>query len=146
MKSDQALWNDLIERAREARSRAYAPYSGYAVGAAILDAEGRVWTGCNVENASYGLSLCAERVAVARMVAAGSREIAALAVATRDGAPPCGLCLQTLIEFAPADASSLGVALAADEGHPRVFSLSDLLPHAFRTSRLRRTEAEGRSV
>jgi cytidine deaminase len=90
----------LIDAALAARSRAYAPYSKFAVGAALLTATGEIITGTNVENASYGLSICAERAAVFAAVAAGHQDFAAVAIATSGGAAPCGACRQVLAEFA----------------------------------------------
>ena len=87
-------YDDLIGRAKEARSNAYAPYSVYSVGAAVQSVDGQVFKGCNVENASYGLTICAERNAIAAMVCAGGRKVSAVAVVTKDGARPCGACLQ----------------------------------------------------
>lgn len=120
----------LLATAREARHRAYAPYSGYTVGAAVCDEDGRVFTGANVENASYGLSICAERVAVFRAVNEGARRIVAVAVVTRNGGTPCGACRQVLSEFADGDA----VVWCASEEEAVVeeYRLSDLLPFAFR--------------
>jgi len=90
---------ELVRQAIEAREHAYAPYSGYLVGAALLTASGKVFTGCNVENASYSATICAERGAVAQVIAAGERAIVALAVVTANGAAPCGICRQVLNEF-----------------------------------------------
>jgi cytidine deaminase len=92
-------WHELIERAITARGNAYCDYSGYAVGAAVLDSEGNIFSGANVENASYGATICAERSAVCQMVAQGGRTICRVAIATADGGPPCGICLQVLMEF-----------------------------------------------
>ncbi len=122
----------LLQRAREAMAGAYAPYSRFHVGAALYDAEGRIWTGANVENASYGLTICAERVAVFTAVAAGSRAFTAIAVTgTTDPCPPCGACRQVLYEFAP----NLTVILATPSG-PRSVALRELLPLGFGPEKL----------
>ena len=122
--------NDLLELARACASHAHAPYSAYAVGAALRDSEGRTWSGCNVENASYGLSVCAERNAVAAMVAGGGVQIREVLVFTGDAAPPCGACLQVLREFAP-DPAAVRVYLADGSGVKKEYSLGELLPHGF---------------
>jgi cytidine deaminase len=131
-------WNSLVLAATAARANAYAPYSGYQVGAALLTRDGRIYAGCNVENVSYGLALCAERSAVAQLVAAGGREIVALAVVTEgpDPGAPCGLCRQTLAEFA----DDLPIALAvAGDAEPRVVkNLRELFPEPFRAELAKR--------
>jgi cytidine deaminase len=129
-------WPELERRALAARLNAHAPYSGYLVGAALVTRAGKTYVGCNVENASYGLCLCAERSAVAQMIAAGDREPVALVVATRGprAGSPCGMCRQTLAEFA----TDLPIRLVVD-GAPsatRVTSLAALLPDAFRRDSL----------
>jgi cytidine deaminase len=121
--------SELVNAACEARATAYVPYSGFPVGAAVLTAEGTVVAGCNVENASYGLTVCAERVAVFRAVAEGGREFRALAVASSGGAAPCGACRQVLAEF-----SGDLIVLLVDADAPdrvRKTSLAELLPDRF---------------
>ena len=122
-------WAALEEAALACQARAYAPYSGYHVGAALLTRSGRLFAGCNVENASYGLCLCAERTAIASMVAAGEAEPVALVVVTRGPLPgaPCGMCRQVLYEFA----RDLPVRLLTNTGARRDTALAALLPEAF---------------
>ena len=119
----------MIKAARAARRNAHAPYSRFRVGAAVL-AGGAVHAGANVENASYGLTVCAERVAVGTAVAAGARRLEAVAVAsgTEEPTPPCGACLQTLAEFGGPD---LPVVLAGARGRIVETTLGELLPRAF---------------
>ena len=129
---DSQARSALIEAARAARTNAYAPYSVYEVGAAALASDGRVFSGCNVENASYGLTVCAERNAVFQMVAAGARGLVAVAVATRDGAAPCGACLQVMQEFATGE---VVVLLAGEDGSVEETSLAALMPRGFSLER-----------
>ena len=119
----------LARAAVAARGKAYAPYSRFRVGAAVR-AGGRIHAACNVENASYGLTVCAERAAVAGAVAAGARAVEAVAVAsgTVPPTPPCGMCLQTLAEFA---GPGLPVLLVGGRGSRRRTTLGELLPQAF---------------
>lgn len=118
----------LIEAARQARERAYAPYSHYLVGAALLCADGRIYTGCNVENASYSLTICAERNAIFQAVADGQRDFVALAVIGNNHAIPCGACLQVMSEFAPT--LPVYIASAAEENIIET-SVDALLPTQF---------------
>jgi cytidine deaminase len=129
LEPDAAELAELIQLAREARWRAYAPYSRFRVGAAVLARDGRRFSGANVENASYGLTLCAERTAVAQAVFAGVRELSAVVIATGTSPPaaPCGTCRQTLIEFA----ADCLVVLVNDAGEERRARLADLLPMSF---------------
>lgn len=118
----------LVEAAGRAACAAYAPYSGFKVGAALLAGDGQIVTGCNVENASFGLTICAERAVVCRAVADGLRDFAALAVCAPGGAPPCGACRQVLHEFSPV----LRVVLCSADGDILArHNLSALLPHSF---------------
>ena len=121
---------ELIGAAQSARDHAYAPYSSFKVGAAVRAGSGGVYSGCNVENASYGLTICAERVAIFKALAAGEQEITALAVVSEPGAPPCGACRQVLAEFTsqPEDAVIIVVNGRGDE---RRYTLSQLLPSHF---------------
>lgn len=119
----------LIQAALAARERAYAPYSHFAVGAAVLTASGQLFSGCNVENASYGLGICAERTAIASAVAAGRRDIVAIAVVTPTAGPasPCGMCRQTMVEFNP----DMIVILTNLHGDTVETTAAALLPGAF---------------
>jgi cytidine deaminase len=122
--------NDLLAAALKARANAYAPYSGFAVGAALRAEDGRVYVGANVENAAYPEGLCAEASAIGAMVAAGARRIAELVIVA-DGAAlctPCGACRQRIRELAAIDAK---VHVAGPEGIRRSFALAELLPHSF---------------
>jgi cytidine deaminase len=135
-------YGHLLKEAGKAAEKAYAPYSKFRVGAALLTKEGKVFTGCNVENASYGLSMCAERVAVFKAVSEGYREFEAIAVVSDPpGASPCGACRQVLHEFSP----NIKVIFNGEQ-----FSLTELLPKPFgggeRVARIRRTPGGGERV
>ncbi len=125
-------WEELEREALAMRHRAHAPYSHYEVGAALRTRSGRVFVGCNVENASYGLCLCAERSAIAQMVAAAERDPVAIAIATRGPRPgaPCGMCRQVLAEFALD--LPIRLLVEGDATATRTTSLAALLPEAFR--------------
>jgi cytidine deaminase len=126
---------ELVTLAVEARQRAYAPYSNFPVGAALLGRSGRVFTGCNVENASYPLTTCAERTAVTKAVSEGEAGFEAIAVATATGATPCGACRQILREFAGPE-GNLRVIVADLDGNSRTFTIDELLPVGFTPSQL----------
>ncbi len=134
-------WNELERKALEARDRAYAPYSHYHVGAAVLSESGRVYTGVNVENASYGATVCAERVAIFSMIAAEGPQarLRALVVATRSDPPaaPCGLCLQVISEFGD---SSLPIVSISTTGSRWEETLENLMPHRFSPEHLDTSE------
>jgi cytidine deaminase len=120
--------DELVDRAREARERAYAPYSKFYVGAAV-ETDAGIFSGCNVENASYGLSICAERDAATTAVAAGATRIDAVAVTSsaEDPTSPCGACRQFLYEFGP----NMTVSSEGSNGERKVWSLSELLVDGF---------------
>lgn len=122
-------WPVLREHARQAAQAAYAPYSRFSVGAALLTDDGRIFRGCNVENASFGLTICAERNAVFAAVAQGVRRFSALAVITSSEHPvsPCGACRQVLHEFRP----SYELRCYGQSGAELITTVADLLPHAF---------------
>ncbi len=130
--------SELIAAAARAREAAHAPYSHFPVGAVVLTASGRVFTGANVENASYGLTVCAERVAIWKAVSEGETEIVTLAVVSDGGVTPCGACRQVMTEFAPALKKLAGMrVLVADlAGHVVSYTLNDLLPEAFTPANL----------
>ena len=120
---------DLLSAAIYARQKAYAPYSGFKVGAALRGSAGEIFSGCNVENASYGLTLCAERTTVCTAVAAGIRTFTQMVIVadSETPCPPCGACRQFLFEFAP----NLELWVANLSGETKFYRLSDLLPEAF---------------
>jgi len=128
--SEERAW---IKAALDVRERAYAPYSKFKVGAALVSRTGRVFTGCNVENASYGLTICAERVALASAVSEGEREFQALAICAPGAPAPCGACRQVLHEFCP----ELLILMVDPTTHETAKTqLSTLLPHAFQRDSL----------
>ncbi len=122
---------ELIALARQIRANAYAPHSNYGVGSAVRTASGRLYGGVNIENDSYGLTICAERVAVFRAVSEGEREIVAVAVVTPDGGTPCGACRQVLAQFAP-NPEQCVVWVATPDYIVARYTLAELLPHNFR--------------
>ena len=125
---------ELIQAAVDMKKRAYCPYSHFAVGAALECYDGTVFTGCNIENASYSPSICAERTAVAKAVSEGHRKFTRIAVASsgEDYCVPCGVCRQVLEEFSP----EIQVLCVNGSGEYRSFSLQELLPHSFNSSSL----------
>jgi cytidine deaminase len=125
---------ELLRVAAEAQKMAYAPYSGFAVGAALLAADGTIYAGCNVENASYGLTICAERNAIAHAVQCGAQQFTAVAVVTDNGVTPCGACRQVLAEFGP----WMTVIIADTRGNRRIYQLAELLPDAFGPDQLQK--------
>ena len=127
--------DEMIDLAKEARHWAHAPYSNFSVGAALLSSDGRVFTGCNVENSTYGLSMCAERVAIFKAISEGATEISRVVVVTdhESIAPPCGCCRQMIWEFS---SSNTEVVLANLSGDVRSYQITELLPEAFDESYL----------
>ena len=132
-------YDELVKTAIEMTKRSYVPYSHFHVGAALLDKSGKVWTGCNIENAAYGPSNCAERTAVFKAVSEGAREFEAIAIVggpedengtpqIKDFCPPCGVCRQVLSEFCDRD---FKIILANGKGEQKVFTLGELLPESF---------------
>ncbi len=118
---------ELVQLALEARQRAYAPYSNYLVGAAVLADDGAAFPGCNVENAAYPSTICAERVALTSAVANGRRRFTAIAVATSNGGTPCGACRQVMAELG----LDMAVYIADEHGNFRTTSVRELLPEYF---------------
>lgn len=124
-------WQELRQAAQAARSNAYAPYSKFLVGAALITKSGRIFTGCNVENASYGGTICAERTAVCSAVAAGERSFTVICISLTGTPVPCGICRQFLYEFNP-DMLVLMDDINLHDQPPECMLLSDLLPRGFR--------------
>ena len=125
-----ANYSALIDAALEARQKAYAPYSNFLVGAALQTRDGTVLTGCNVENSSYGLCLCAERVAIGKAVSEGHQEFEAIAIAATPFATPCGACRQVLAEFG---AGIIVVAVdAEDASNTKTWTVEELIPENFK--------------
>lgn len=129
MTMEQPRWAELQQAALVAQQQAYAPYSNYRVGAAVLGDDGQIYSGCNVENASYGLTVCAERNAIGAAVASGVRAVEALMVYSdgQTAATPCGACRQVIAEFT----TSCPILCVSSEGNRVETSISELLPHAF---------------
>lgn len=125
----EEMKNILLEHAKQARERAYVPYSGFKVGAALLTNDGKIYEGCNIENASYGLSNCAERTAIFKAVSEGVAGFEAIAVVaeTENPVAPCGACRQVISEFNP----KMHVILSNLEGHVAEYTIDQLLPGAF---------------
>ena len=132
-------YEELIQTATEMTKRSYVPYSHFHVGAALLDSNGKVWTGCNIENAAYGPSNCAERTAVFKAVSEGARSFEAIAIVggpedengkvqIQDFCPPCGVCRQVLSEFCDRE---FKIILANGNGEQKVLTLAELLPESF---------------
>lgn len=124
----QTTQDQIIAKAKEAASRAYAPYSQFSVGAAVLTTDGRIFHGCNVENISFGLTICAERNAIFSAIANGCREFEKIAIVadTEEPISPCGACRQVLAEFNP----NMEIILANFQGKTETFHLSELLPRS----------------
>jgi cytidine deaminase len=127
MTTETSIWTSLIRAAIQAAENAYAPYSHYRVGAALMTESGKVYQGCNVENAAYGSSICAERTAILKAVSEGERAFKAIAVATQNGGTPCGSCRQVMREFA----TDMTVIITDFDGNARLTSLQALLPDSF---------------
>ncbi len=125
---DSKTLETLVQAALDVRLRAHAPYSNFQVGAALLCDDGEIFIGCNIENASFSLTICAERVAAAAAVTAQKRKWRAIAIASKDGVTPCGACRQFLSEFGH---DIVVISVDASSGKRKRFQLSELLPYAF---------------
>ncbi len=122
----------LVELAIQARKNAYAPYSKFTVGAALQTNSGSIYTGCNVENVSYGATICAERTAICKMISEGENTISAICIASETGCTPCGMCLQVILEFASQN-EDISIVLVDKDSTIRRTSMKELLPHPFHT-------------
>ncbi len=128
---------ELVQSAQQAKKRAHAPYSHFPVGAALLASNGRMYTGCNVEISSYGLTICAERTAIFKAISEGERNFKAIAVVSNDPdiTPPCGACRQVLWDLA----GNIDIIMANPKGKSKTTKLKQLIPHAFDSKNLERT-------
>ena len=138
--NDRINVKEIIRASLEARNNAYAPYSGYTVGAALVTSDGKIYQGCNVENASYGATNCAERTAFFKAVSEGERAFMAIAISGGkrgeepvDYAYPCGICRQVMVEFAGAD---FKIFVVKNENEYKEYRLEELLPHGFGAEQL----------
>ena len=130
--SDEKV-KELIQIAQEIREKAYAPYSNYTVGTALLTKNGKIYTGVNIENASYPLSICAERTAMFKAISEGERDFDTIVIATKNGGSPCGACRQVMIEFAP----EMTVITTDELGNISMLaSVNEILPGAFNSKKL----------
>lgn len=128
MEVSQKKLDEMTDLAIQMRARAYIPYSHYAVGAALLTSNGRIYTGVNIENSAYPVTICAERVAIFKAISEGERDFEAIVVATQNGGTPCGSCRQVMSEFA----LQMRVVMVDEAGHIHLDTTVDkLLPHAF---------------
>ena len=124
------MYKDLYRMASEMVPRAYAPFSKFKVGAALLSADGQVFTGCNVENSSFGATICAERTAFVKAISEGTMEFEAIAIVSSEGeAWPCGICRQFMKEFCDGD---FKIITGDDEGSLKVYTMDEILPEGFR--------------
>jgi cytidine deaminase len=133
MKLEQEQKNDLVRIANQVRKWAYAPYSNYQVGAAVLTESGRIYDGVNIENAAYPVTICAERVAIFKAISNGEKQFRAIAVVTKNGGMPCGSCRQVMAEFSP---DMLVIVADEDEAITAEKTVAELLPGAFRADSL----------
>ena len=128
-------YKELIRQATRAQKNAYAPYSKFKVGAAVLGASGKIYQGCNIENASYGLTICAERTAIAKAISEGEKGFKAIAIHTNAQplTPPCGACRQFIREFG----ADIPILLTNHKKESAAYNISDLLPHSFHPKMLK---------
>lgn len=141
MSNNISNYDELVRTAKSAKENAYVPYSDFKVGAAIRTSAGEIFTGCNIENASYGLTNCAERTAIFKAISEGIREIESLALVTENAdtiTPPCGACRQVMVEFNP----EMTVILSNTDNDTELTSAGELLPHSFDQSFLSENDSE----
>jgi len=136
MPASKRTYHSLVQRARKALRHSHAPFSGFRVGAALLANNGRIYHGCNIENSSYGLTICAERTAIFRAISDGVHKFQAIAIVSDEGGftSPCGACRQVLSDLA----GNIDVILADHRGQMKVFKMKNLLPHPFTPENLRK--------